>query len=94
MRKIDTLISNAIVNAESLTQQNTAVLVNYPHVDVYLHGNHIFSYNYETKNMAWDDCGWATKTTSSRLNACFNALEKLIGKKYHYSYHHGYGSVS
>ena len=36
---------------------------------VYLHGNHIATYNYEDKELTLFDGGWQSNTTKSRLNA-------------------------
>lgn len=97
MRTIENAVINAILNKKHLSRQNTVVSFtnkkNEECVSVHLHGNHIFDYNYNTKDMHWDDCGWPTKTTSSRLNACFAAIEKLSGKKYHFSYKNKVGQV-
>ena len=39
---------------------------------VYLHGNHIATYNYADKELALFDGGWQSNTTKSRLNALCN----------------------
>ena len=36
---------------------------------VYLHGNHIATYNYADKELSLYDGGWQSNTTKSRLNA-------------------------
>ena len=36
---------------------------------VYLHGNHIATYNYADKELTLFDGGWQSNTTKSRLNA-------------------------
>ena len=36
---------------------------------VYLHGNHIATYNYDKKELSLFDGGWQSNTTKSRLNA-------------------------
>ena len=36
---------------------------------VYLHGNHIATYNYANKELSLYDGGWQSVTTKSRLNA-------------------------
>ena len=41
---------------------------------VYLHGNHIATYNYEDKELTLFDGGWQSNTTKSRLNALCNEL--------------------
>ena len=39
---------------------------------VYLHGNHIATYNYVNKELSLYDGGWQGVTTKSRLNALCN----------------------
>ena len=39
---------------------------------VYLHGNHIDTYNYADKELSLFDGGWQSNTTKSRLNALCN----------------------
>ena len=36
---------------------------------IYLHGNHIATYNYDLKELSLYDGGWQSNTTKSRLNA-------------------------
>ena len=36
---------------------------------VFLHGNHIATYNYDNKELSLFDGGWQSNTTKSRLNA-------------------------
>ena len=40
--------------------------------EVFLHGNHIATYNHVTKELSLFDGGWQTVTTKSRLNALCN----------------------
>ena len=93
MRKVEKCVADAIVSKKSISVQNTVVAVDGDTANVYLHSNRIFSYDYKTKAMSWSDCGWHTKTTSSRINACFAAVKKLAKKNYHYSYTSECGSV-
>ena len=39
---------------------------------IYLHGNHIATYNYANKELSLYDGGWQSNTTKSRLNAIIN----------------------
>ena len=41
---------------------------------VYLHGNHIATYNYANRELSLYDGGWQSNTTKSRLNALCNEL--------------------
>lgn len=97
MRAIEEKVSSAITSKKPLSCQNTVVKIGdlgmEDHCSVYLHGNLIFGYNYTTQMVFWDDCGWPTMTTSSRLNACFDAVTKLSGKRLRYSRKNGTGRV-
>ena len=46
---------------------------------VYLHGNHIATYNYANKELSLFDGGWQSNTTKSRLNALCNELATGFG---------------
>ena len=46
---------------------------------VYLHGNHIATYNYANKELSLFDGGWQSTTTKSRLNALCNELATGFG---------------
>ena len=46
---------------------------------VYLHGNHIDTYNYANKELSLFDGGWQSNTTKSRLNALCNELASGFG---------------
>lgn len=93
MKAIEEKVSRAITSKKSMSCQNTVVAVDGNDCHVYLHSNHIFTYDYSTGGVFWDDCGWATATTRSRLNACFDAVEKMSGKNMRYSVKKGIGSV-
>ena len=41
---------------------------------IYLHGNHIATYNYALKELSLYDGGWQSNTTKSRLNALCHEL--------------------
>ena len=46
---------------------------------VYLHGNHIATYNYTLKELSLYDGGWQSNTTKSRLNALCNEFATGFG---------------
>ena len=46
---------------------------------VYLHGNHIATYNYADKELTLFDGGWQSNTTKSRLNALCNEFATGFG---------------
>ena len=46
---------------------------------VYLHGNHIATYNYADKELSLYDGGWQSVTTKSRLNALCNEFATGFG---------------
>ena len=46
---------------------------------VYLHGNHIATYNYALKELELYDGGWQSVTTKSRLNALCDELATGFG---------------
>lgn len=88
MRKIENFVMDVLVNKSCGAGQNTSI--NYSTEtdtsNVFLHGNHIFSYNHSTHKFIWNDCGFPTKTTASRLNACFKGLQYITGRSYYYTY--------
>ena len=77
MRVIETKMNNAIRNRRNFSNNNTSVqTTSFFENDVYceeskvfLHGNHIATYNHVTKELTLFDGGWQTVTTKSRLNA-------------------------
>ncbi len=48
---------------------NTVVVQHRDNMEVFLHGNHIATYNYALKELELYDGGWQSVTTKSRLNA-------------------------
>ena len=58
---------------------------------VYLHGNKIVVW--DDSVLMWSDCGWATPTSASRINACLGVINRLHGTAYHYNRRGGYGKV-
>ena len=71
MRKIETLMNNAITNGVDFKLDNTEVISCSNVADVYLHGNLIARIG-ETWLELFDG-GWQTVTTKSRLNAILSA---------------------
>ena len=77
MRLIETRMNNAIRKRQNFSNGNTMVKtgsffdndVYCEESEVFLHGNHIATYNHVTKELALFDGGWQSVTTKSRLNA-------------------------
>ena len=46
---------------------------------IYLHGNHIATYNYANKELSLYDGGWQSNTTKSRLNALCDEFAYGLG---------------
>ena len=76
MRKIERLMVQAIKDGRDWKSSNTEVLMDVDNsfASVYLHGNHIAEYQYNTKELVITNAGWRTNTTKSRLNAIINGL--------------------
>ena len=70
-------MNNAIRRRCNFSNGNTMVKTgSFFNIDVYceeskvfLHGNHIATYNYDLKELSLYDGGWQSNTTKSRLNA-------------------------
>ena len=71
MRKIEREMNNAVRNKIAWSKNNTLTTFDntIENCFVYLHGNHIATYNYEDKELTLFDGGWQSNTTKSRLNA-------------------------
>ena len=72
MRKIETEMNQAIRNGHAWSKDNTCITydpTNNMSAEVFLHGNHIATYNYTLKELELYDGGWQSNTTKSRLNA-------------------------
>ena len=77
MRKLETNMNNAIRAKKNFSSSNTTVKttsffdndVYCEESEVFLHGNHIATYNHVTKELSLFDGGWQSNTTKSRLNA-------------------------
>ena len=74
MRKIETQMNTAIRNKKNWAGSNTTVFADDNIAKVYLHGNHIATYNYANKELSLFDGGWQSNTTKSRLNALCDEL--------------------
>ena len=77
MRKLETEMNNAIRNKKNWAGSNTSVITENDSAygfesKVYLHGNHIATYNHALKELELFDGGWQSNTTKSRLNALCN----------------------
>ena len=71
MRKIETEMNKAVPNKIARSKRNTVTTFDntIENCFVYLHGNHIATYNYADKELSLFDGGWQSNTTKSRLNA-------------------------
>ena len=77
MRKLEERMNTAIRKRQNFSNSNTSVQtcsffdndVYCEESKVFLHGNHIATYNHVTKELSLFDGGWQTVTTKSRLNA-------------------------
>ena len=81
MRKIETEMNNAVRNKIAWSKSNTCTTFDskIENCFVYLHGNHIATYNYANKELSLYDGGWQSNTTKSRLNALCNELATGFG---------------
>ena len=64
-------MNNAVKNKIAWSKANTCTTFDsaIENCFIYLHGNHIATYNYADKELALFDGGWQSNTTKSRLNA-------------------------
>ena len=71
MRKIEKEMNNAVRNKIAWSKNNTLTTFSSDLKEcfIYLHGNHIATYNYALKELELYDGGWQSNTTKSRLNA-------------------------
>ena len=82
MRLIETRMNNAIRKRQNFSNGNTMVKtgsffdndVYCEESKVFLHGNHIATYDHVNKELALFDGGWQTVTTKSRLNAILDGF--------------------
>ena len=81
MRKIEREMNNAVKNKIAWSKNNTLTTFDntIENCFVYLHGNHIATYNYANRELALYDGGWQSNTTKSRLNALCNEFATGFG---------------
>ena len=81
MRKIETEMNYAVRNKIAWSKGNTVTTFDntIENCFVYLHGNHIATYNYANKELSLYDGGWQSVTTKSRLNALCNEFATGFG---------------
>ena len=79
MRKIESLMVQAIKDGRDWKSSNTEVITSPAIARVYLHDNLIAEYNYCNETLSISNAGWRSNTTKSRLNAIIN--EFLDGTK-------------
>ena len=74
-------MNNAVRNKIAWSSSNTCTTFDntIENCFVYLHGNHIATYNYDKKELSLFDGGWQSNTTKSRLNALCNELATGFG---------------
>ena len=71
MRKIEAQMNQAIRGQRNWSSGNTTVFTtdNGLESTVYLHGNHIATFDHDKRELTIFDGGWQSNTTKSRLNA-------------------------
>ena len=74
-RKIERQMIQSIVNDESFKKDNTKVIYNNTYFDIYLYGHKIAVYYPNSMKLHVNNCGYATRTTKSRLNALIQFVE-------------------
>ena len=81
MRKIEREMNNAVRNKIAWSKGNSCTNFDstIENCFVYLHGNHIATYNYANRELALQDGGWQSVTTKSRLNALCNEFATGFG---------------
>ena len=87
MRQIEKEMNYAIRNKIAWSKSNSCTTFDntIENCFVYLHGNHIATYNYEDKELTLFDGGWQSNTTKSRLNALldeFGGGDRVIQKDF------------
>ena len=81
MRQIEKEMNYAVRNKIAWSKSNTCTTFDntIENCFVYLHGNHIATYNYADKELTLFDGGWQSVTTKSRLNALCNEFATGFG---------------
>ena len=74
-------MNNAVKNKIAWSKSNTLTTFSSDLKEcfIYLHGNHIATYNYDLKELSLFDGGWQSNTTKSRLNALCNEFATGFG---------------
>ena len=74
-------MNNAVKNKIAWSKNNTLTTFDstIENCFIYLHGNHIATYNYALKELELFDGGWQSVTTKSRLNALCNEFATGFG---------------
>ena len=79
MRKIERQMIQAIVDERShWSKDNTRVECQGHYADIYLHGHRIAHYNRVDSSLKVNNCGYATNTTKSRLNALIDFVAGAV----------------
>ena len=81
MRHIEKEMNMAIKSKTAWSKSNTCTTFDntIENCFVYLHGNHIATYNYANRELELYDGGWQSNTTKSRLNALCDELATGFG---------------
>ncbi len=81
MRLIEQQMNHAVRNKIAWSKDNTVTTFSSDLKEcfVYLHGNHIATYNYVLKELELFDGGWQSNTTKSRLNALLDEFAHGFG---------------
>ena len=81
MRQIEKEMNMSIKSKTAWSKSNTCTTFDntIENCFIYLHGNHIATYNYDLKELSLYDGGWQSVTTKSRLNALCNELATGFG---------------
>ena len=81
MRQIEKEMNMALKSKTAWSKSNTCTTFDntIENCFVYLHGNHIATYNYADKELTLFDGGWQSVTTKSRLNALCNEFATGFG---------------
>lgn len=82
MRKIESLMIQAVKNGRDWKSGNTSVDVTDHGIIVRLHGNKIAQVDTENQILWVTDAGWQTTTTKGRLNALLAGVTNGRGRIY------------
>lgn len=81
MRKIESQMNAAIRGQRNWSSGNTTVFTSDNGLEstVYLHGNHIATFDHDKRELTIFDGGWQSNTTKSRLNALCDEFAYGLG---------------